>query len=52
MRDPKGNLNSYGEIIGTESRSGETVLVEDERQNSAEGPRGRSPDIIRTHPTG
>ena len=34
--DPKGSLKSYGEIIETESRSGETVLVEDELQKSGE----------------
>ena len=36
MGNPKGSLKSYGEIIGTESRSGDTVLVEDERQKSGE----------------
>ena len=34
--DPKGSLTSYREIIETETRSGETVLVEDELQKSGE----------------
>ena len=34
--DPKGSLKGYGETIDAESRSRETVLVEDELQKSGE----------------